>query len=222
MGRVPKQNPDRTISAEGRPINDMRRPNEAGSKFNHPPAPQPRHHAVARQSLWWKARHPGIPQKCAKRDVPRAFKWHFLRARDVPEFAVKLAGLIILSLAMPFGWVGSPGEFVAWSAAARAHHGSFRPADPGSTMWFRFESKWLMDDGVVVEPMVGNRVFDSLAVLDETMQLVWGPEGVNVEKNGRGRRALHDPAPLGPSHELRHSRSSTPRAETHQSQVFAW
>ena len=103
LGRVPKQNPDRTTSAEGRPINDMRRQNDAGSKFNHPPAPQPRHHAVARQSLWWRARHPGIPQKCAKRDVPRAFKWHFLRARDVPEFAVKLAGLIILSLAMPFG-----------------------------------------------------------------------------------------------------------------------
>ena len=182
LGRVPKQNPDRTISAEGRPINDMRRQNDAGSKFNHPPAPQPRHHAVARQSLWWKARHPGIPQKCAKRDVPRAFKWHFLRARDVPEFAVKLAGLIILSLAMPFGWVGSPGEFVAWSAAARAHHGSFRPAEPKFNDVVPFESKWLMDDGVVVEPMVGNRAFDSLAVLDETMQLVWGPEGVNVEK----------------------------------------
>ena len=51
LGRVPKQNPDRTISSEGRPINDMRRQNDAGSKFNHPPAPQPRHHAVARQSL---------------------------------------------------------------------------------------------------------------------------------------------------------------------------
>ncbi|OLQ15436.1 hypothetical protein AK812_SmicGene287 [Symbiodinium microadriaticum] len=182
LGRVPKQNPDRTISSEGRPINDMRRQNDAGSKFNHPPAPQPRHHAVARQSLWWRARHPGVPQKCAKRDVPRAFKWHFLRAKDVPEFAVKLAGLLILSLAMPFGWVGSPGEFVAWSAAARAHHGSFRPADPRFNDVVPFESKWLMDDGVVVEPMVGNRVFDSLAVLDETMQLVWGPEGVNVEK----------------------------------------
>ena len=181
LGRVPKQNPDRTISAEGRPINDMRRQNDAGSKFNHPPAPQPRHHAVARQSLWWRARHPGVPQKCAKRDVPRAFKWHFLRAKDVPEFAVKLAGLIILSLAMPFGWVGSPGEFVAWSAA-RAHHGSFRPMEPKFNDVVPFESKWLMDDGVVVEPMVGNRVFDSLAVLDETMQLVWGPEGVNVEK----------------------------------------
>ena len=182
LGRVPKQNPDRTISSEGRPINDMRRQNDAGSKFNHPPAPQPRHHAVARQSLWWRARRPGVPQKCAKRDVPRAFKWHFLRAKDVPEFAVKLAGLLILSLAMPFGWVGSPGEFVAWSAAARAHHGSFRPADPRFNDVVPFESKWLMDDGVVVEPMVGNRVFDSLAVLDETMQLVWGPEGVNVEK----------------------------------------
>ena len=64
-----------------------------------------------------------------------------------------------------------------------------------------FESKWLMDDGVVVEPMVGNRVFDSLAVLDETMQLVWGPEGVNVEKMAEGRRALHDPTSLGPTHE---------------------
>ncbi|CAE7249929.1 unnamed protein product, partial [Symbiodinium necroappetens] len=121
-------------------------------------------------------------QKCAKRDVPRAFKWHFLRAKDVPEFAVKLAGLIILSLAMPFGWVGSPGEFVAWSSAARAHHGSFRPADPKFNDVVPFESKWLMDDGVVVEPMVGNRVFDFVAVLDETMQLAWGPEGVNVEK----------------------------------------
>ncbi|CAE7278645.1 unnamed protein product [Symbiodinium microadriaticum] len=185
LGRVPKQNPDRTISAEGRPINeinDMRRQNDAGSKFNHPPAPQPRHHAVAHQSLWWRSRHPGIPQKCAKRDVPRAFKWHSLRAKDVPEFAVKLAGLVILSLAMPFGWVGSPGEFVAWSAAAKAHHGSFRPMEPRFNDVVPFESKWLMDDGVVVEPMVGNRVFDSLGVLDETMQLVWGPEGVNVEK----------------------------------------
>ncbi|CAE7467581.1 xerD [Symbiodinium necroappetens] len=105
-----------------------------------------------------------------------------VEGQDVPEFAVKLAGLIILSLAMPFGWVGSPGEFVAWSAAAKAHHGSFRPMEPRFNDVVPFESKWLLDDGVVVEPMVGNRVLDSLAVLDETMQLVWGPEGVNVEK----------------------------------------
>ena len=61
LGRVPKQNPDRTVSAEGRPINGMRRRNEHGSKFNHPPAPQPRHPGVARQALWWNARRPGFP-----------------------------------------------------------------------------------------------------------------------------------------------------------------
>ena len=66
LGRVPKQNPDRTISSEGRPINDMRLQNSKGSKFNDPPAPQPRHQSVARQSLWWHARHPGVPQRCAK------------------------------------------------------------------------------------------------------------------------------------------------------------
>ena len=31
-------------------------------------------------------------------------------------------------------------------------------------------------------PMVGNRVFHSLACLDKTMVAIWGPEGVNVEK----------------------------------------
>ena len=59
----------------------------AGS--NHPPDPQPRHHAVERQSLRQKARHPGI----------NALKWRRLMLQDVPEFAMHLAGLILLSLA---------------------------------------------------------------------------------------------------------------------------
>ena len=160
----------------------MRKRNEHGSKFNHPPAPQPRHPGVARQALWWNARHPGIPLRCAKRDVPRAFKWHFLAPRDVPEFAVRLLGAVIISLVMPFGWVGAPGEFVAWSAAAKAHHGSFHPPDPWFNDEVSYDSKWLMDDGVVLEPLVGNRVFHSLACLDQTMVAIWGPEGVNVEK----------------------------------------
>ena len=112
--------------------------------------------------------------------MPPAFKCHFLKPRDVPEFvvrdyhpqfghAVRLGGL--------FG-----GVFVAWSAAANAHHGSFRPANPRFNDVVPFEPKWLMDDGVVVEPLVGTRVLDPLAVLDEAMQLVWGPQGVNVEK----------------------------------------
>ena len=137
--RVASWTSAQAVSAEGRPINDMWKRNEHGSKFNHPPAPQPRHPGVARQALWWNARHPGIPLRCAKRDVPRAFKWHFLAPRDVPEFAVRLLGVVIISLVMPFGWVGAPGEFVAWSAAAKAHHGSFhsmmRSATIPSGLW---------------------------------------------------------------------------------------
>ena len=178
LGRVPKQNPDRTVSAEGRPINDMRVQNSKGSKYNHPPAAQPRHQAVARQSLWWHARHPGIPQRCAKRDVPRAFKWRFLRTSDVAEFAVRLARIIMVSMVMPFGWVGAPEEFVAWSMAAQCHHRSFAPPDPSWNDIVPYESKWLMDDGVV-EPLVGNRVWHFLQCLDETMRLVWDPEPVS-------------------------------------------
>ena len=136
LGRVPKQNPDRTISSEGRPINDMRLQNSKGRSSITPQAPQPKHQSVARQSLWWHARHPGVPQRCAKRDVPRAFKWHFLRPSDVSEFAVKLAGIIIISLVMPFGWVGAPGEFVAWSMAAQAHHRAHAPPHQSGTTSF--------------------------------------------------------------------------------------
>ena len=52
-----------------------------------------------------------------------------------------------------------------------------------------------MDDGVVLEPLVGNRVQHSLNCPDDTMRLVWGPEGVNVEK-------IVVPTPLGAPHEL--------------------
>ena len=182
LGRVLKQNPDRTISSEGRPINDMRLQNSKGSKFNHPPAPQPRHQSVARQSLWWHARHPGVPQRCAKRDVPRAFKWHFLRPSDVSEFAVKLAGIIIISLVMPFGWVGALGSSLPGLWQHRLTTKSTPPPPPEWNDIVPYESKWPMDDGVVLEPLVGNRIHHSLACLDETMKLVWGPEEVNVEK----------------------------------------
>ena len=89
-GRVPKKNPDRTISTEGRTINDMRIPNSHGQKENHPPANQSRHHQVARQSLWWSVRHPFVPQRITKRDVNRAFKWTFLDAESVSDFAYTL------------------------------------------------------------------------------------------------------------------------------------
>ena len=94
------------------------------------------------------------------------------------EFAVRLAGVIMVSMVMRFSWVGGPGEFVAWSMAAQCHHRSFNPPDPSWNDIVANESRWLMDDGVVLEPLVGNRVWHSMLGL----RLIWGPEGVNVEK----------------------------------------
>ncbi|CAE7220056.1 LCP2 [Symbiodinium sp. CCMP2456] len=144
LGRVPKQNPDRTISAEGRPINDMRRQNEASLK------------------------------KGARREMSLELLSGIFSAHGTSRNL--LSGWRVSS---SLAW---PPKFVAWSSAARSHHGAYRPSNPAFDDVVPIESKWLMDDGVAVEPMVGTRIQQSLDLLDSTMKLVWGPEGVNVEK----------------------------------------
>ena len=62
-----------------------------------------------------------------------------------------------------------------------------------------YDSKWLMDGGVVLEPLVGNRVYHSLACLDRTM----GQGGRQCGENGRGRRASWHSAPLEVAQGLR-------------------
>ena len=141
QGRVPKLLPNRTISAEGRPIHDMRIPNLDNHKTEHPPANQAKHKQLARKSLWHKARHPGIKQKSAKLDVSRAFKWHDLKPDSVADFGTAMPGkpiglskiVKILYLAMTFGWCGSPGEYMVFADAAEAFHESYKPARPEGT-----------------------------------------------------------------------------------------
>jgi len=191
LGRVPKMLPDRTVSEEGRGIHDMRLPSAGGSKLNHPPALQARHSQVAREALWWATRHPGIPRRVAKRDVRRAFKWHELEPSACEDFATRIpvpdkAGesvdVIAISTAMTFGWNGSPGEYMIFSWGAKWHHASMRPAEPRFNDEPAFRSLWLMDDGVVVEAMVGVRPWLSLDQLDHSMMQVWGPDCVHEEK----------------------------------------
>ena len=74
---------------------------------------------------------------------------------------------------------------------------------------YESKSKWLMDDGVVVEPLVGTRVFDSLAILDETMKLVWGPGRCRRREDGRGRRTGSHTTPMGVAYELRDTSGPT-------------
>ena len=131
-----------------------------------------------------------VDQVCAKRDVSRAFKWHFLRAEDTPEFGTSLPGSPVgitgkvygISLVMTFGWTGSPGEYMPFAWAAQAYHGHFRPSRPDRNDTVAFDSSWLMDDGVDLQPLLGDRPWQSELAMEDGMHKVWGPEAINQAK----------------------------------------
>ena len=78
---------------------------------------------------------------------------------DVPGRVVLIHGVLV------FGWAGSPGEYMAFAWAAKHGHERRRPGEPALNDTVRFASKWLMDDGVVLEPLVGIRPWLSADVL---------------------------------------------------------
>ncbi|CAK0826150.1 unnamed protein product, partial [Prorocentrum cordatum] len=191
-GRVPKMNPDRTISEEGRFIHDQRAMNETGHKYLHPPALQPRHRGLAREITWWKERHPGVKIRIAKRDIAEAFRWIWLRAEDAGMFATELPGkvvgmegnLVAIYLVLTFGWIGGPGEYMAFGTALKQCHDRHRPADPGWHDDVPHHSHLLMDDDGA------RRVFGPLAINAEKKdeegefrvdQICWGVH-VNTEE----------------------------------------
>ena len=137
MARVPKQLPDRTMSEKGRLIWDGTVPNMRCSKGDHPPADQPTHAELAREILWWQARFPGIPVRLAKKDVAEAFRWVPVHEADTSIFGADLEGqrwgvtgaITAIYLVLPFGWTGSPGEWMIWAWLIKDYHAAHRPAD---------------------------------------------------------------------------------------------
>ena len=190
QGRVPKQLPDRSISAEGRPIHAMTTANAATHKYQHPPAVQPRHRQIARKAVWWRARNPGIRCLIAKLDVSRAFKWHDVAPEDTADFGSALHGgpvgvegrVKLVYGGLPFGWCGAPGEYMAFALAGRAYHESFKPEEENVNGPTPFSSEWLMDDSVVVEPLLGVRPWQAVDALGHSIEKIWGKAALNLEK----------------------------------------
>ena len=79
--------------------------------------------------LWWKARHPQVPILMAKRDIAEAFRWVWLQLEDSGLFATELPGdllhiaehIIAIFLVLSFGWLGSPGEYMALAWAIKEY-----------------------------------------------------------------------------------------------------
>ena len=72
-GGVVKTNPGRTFSAEDRITLDMRIQDAGGHDEEHPPALQPRPQQILRRATVWRACHPPVAPRGAKRDVARTF-----------------------------------------------------------------------------------------------------------------------------------------------------
>jgi hypothetical protein len=190
-GTVAKKLPDRTLSDEVRTILDARAgPNSGGRVKDHPPAGVPRHRGLARLALWWAARQPGVRCVISKLDVARAFRWHDFDPEDTPEFGTRLPGsypdcdddVLVIYLVMPFGWMAAPGEFAVWAWAVKIAHGRVRPPKPWVNDTVCFESKWLADDGVTLEPLLGCRPWLSRDEMEATMRTAWGADAVNAAK----------------------------------------
>ena len=109
LGRLPKQNLDRTISTEGCPINDTRLQNAQGPSLIMllPPSLDI---AELHDSLCGGMH--AIPGSHSAEECPESFLMAFPPAAIGP--LVRLAGLLIISLLM----------------AAQAHHRSHRPQFP--------------------------------------------------------------------------------------------
>ena len=90
FARVPKMNPDRTVSSSGRLIWDGRGPNMGSVKEDFPPALLPRHQELAKVLVWMRLWYPKLPILLSKKDVSEAYKWVWLAPEDVWLFAADI------------------------------------------------------------------------------------------------------------------------------------
>ena len=196
LARVPKYNPDRSVSEKGRVILDARVVNELCSKEDHFPAAQPKHAEVVRLIVWYQTRYPGVRILLAKKDISEAFKWLWVTQEDCRLFGADLPGelsedhrgapprpVTVLYLAMTFGWTGAPGEFMAYAWAVKLLH---RACCPDRAEWHdssAFRSLALMDDSVVIEPDLGLRPQISMDALESAIRQILGPLAMNADKD---------------------------------------
>ena len=199
---VPKMLPNRTLSTEVRLVHDQRQVNTGTDKVLHPPAVQPTHEQIVRRILWLKARFPGVEVKLAKKDVAGAFRLLWVDPRDVELFGGDLPWqpesmgscsdtskpgdartITVLYLVSSFGFSGSPGEWNVWGRATEELHRSHRPQQSRRDGAVHFDGKILVDDMVLVEPVLGLRPWVSSEVYEDVVKKLLGEKAINAAKD---------------------------------------
>ncbi|TMW69122.1 hypothetical protein Poli38472_001278 [Pythium oligandrum] len=189
FGCVPKADADPSL--EARVIHDLSFPrgastNDASVQSDLPPLTYEHVRAIARRILCLKARDPRVEVLMMRGDVKSAFRHLFGHPSVIRRFAGVLQELrvLVLDLALPFGWTGSPAHYGAFGSAIsflvrRESPATLCPGDADDESFFCYE--WV-DDHVLVEQAKGDR----LALCDIALRLavvaVLGPRAINEKK----------------------------------------
>lgn len=191
MNRVPKYLPDRTMSADGRFVADLRFPVNLGTPSTRVrKVVFPTHQQVQRRMLALKLKWPGIRIEIAKVDVDAAFKRIWMNAEEAGMFVSEMPGesfgvpgcdILTLFLVLVFGWTCSPSAYMCWAEGIAMHHQACKPAigyckDP-------FQGYTLMDDGILIEPAIHGRSAASMTAYVHGLKALLGNDAVNKDKH---------------------------------------
>jgi hypothetical protein len=120
-----------------------------------------------------------------KGDVKTAFCHLRIHASQVVRMAayVEELGVLVIDLSAPFGWSGSPPCYALFGRAITWLMGSNSPStvsqSENTDPFFPYE--WV-DDHVLVEPDIGDRLHLAEATLRHAMLAVLGPRAINERK----------------------------------------
>lgn len=150
-----------------------------------------------------KLRYPGVEVVIAKKDIAGAFRLLWVAPKDVHLFAGDMPwredkmvddeegpfegtldeDLTVLYLVSSFGFSGSPGEWTMWGRATEEYHRAHAPSQSRRDGAAGFDCKILVDDAILVEPVLGLRPWVSAHCYEQGVKLTLGPEAINAEKD---------------------------------------
>ncbi|CAK9013328.1 Uncharacterized protein SCF082_LOCUS11888 [Durusdinium trenchii] len=163
LARVPKMNPDRSVS-------------EKGSQA----------HPLVATSV------PRDGRVAGEKDVAEAFKWVPVRssdtrlfAADLPESEFGASGktITVMYNSLTFGWTGAPGEYMMFAWVAKLAHAAHAPQDGLWNDSVSFKSLVLMDDSILIEPDIGVRPWLSVQTCETCTKKALGPGTINEVKD---------------------------------------
>ncbi|POM58565.1 Hypothetical protein PHPALM_36771 [Phytophthora palmivora] len=141
---------------------------------------------IAHRIIHLRRAYPTALVKLLKGDVKHAFRNLHVREDVCAHFVGELpeAGVIVIDLALPFGWTSSPAHYGVFGGAIthlvrRESPHSLMPSDHDAVPFFCFN--WV-DDHVPVEPDIGSRLTCSENALRLAMAAVLGPRAINDKK----------------------------------------